>query len=101
MPKPEPTDPIQEEGVYYLRVYDNAHYMDESEAYTKGPFVGAEAALAAARAIVNDYVESGGGGFSGYKLFGDDPVITGSPHVTFSAWDYAAERYRLAEEAEK
>lgn len=83
----------QEEGVYYLRIYDNYHYMDEDEAYTTGPYIGAEAVLSAAKAVVDRYFGGEGESLSGYKMFGDDPVIVGSPHVAFSAWSYAAERY--------
>ena len=64
--------------------------MDEDETYLKGPFFGAESALAAAHAIVNSSL--GGREFEAlkeYRAFGQAPVIIGSPRVEFSAWSYA------------
>jgi hypothetical protein len=83
-------------SAYRVRVYDNYHYMDEGEAYDLGPFETAEEALEVARQIVRESVRSVAEGcttvgevMSQYKSFGDDPVVIGSPSVTFSAWDYA------------
>ncbi|MFN4762350.1 hypothetical protein ACKGJN_04435 [Gillisia sp. Q332] len=40
---------------FHLRVYDNFHYMDESEVYNHGQYDTYEAALIAAKAIVDDF----------------------------------------------
>jgi len=81
---------------FQLRVYSNAHYMDESEAYTVGGFQSWQAALEHAQSIGRD-------DFSGlfkpgmdaetllktYQLFGNDPVIAPSEPPGFSAWEFA------------
>src|SRR5690606_16765845 len=81
-------------AVYYLKVFDNYHYMDEDEVYWRGPFFGKEAALSAARGIVDRGASKGGGeaALREYRSFGKDPVIVGSPAIEFSAWDYASLR---------
>ena len=40
---------------FHLRVYDNFHYMDESEAYNHGEYETYEEALIAAKAIVEEF----------------------------------------------
>lgn len=42
---------------FYLRVYENSHYMDETEAYNHGQYDTYEEALIAAKAIVDDFFE--------------------------------------------
>lgn len=85
-------------AVYFLKVYDNFHYQDESETYLCGPYDGEEAALSAARALVRESVTASarpglapGEAFDHYVALGDDPVILGYPSISFSAWDYARE----------
>ena len=86
---------------YRVIVDDNYHYMDESERYLHGEFATLEAAVAAARQIVDDYLESaykaGMGGdelMASYAMFGEDPFITApdATGVLFSARDYARQR---------
>jgi len=79
-------------------VDDNFHYGDSDERYKLGSFPTAEAAVEAARKIVDDYLTSNLKPgmtaehlYSGYTGFGEDPFIIGEG-VTFSAWDYAKQR---------
>ncbi len=87
---------------YIVRVEENSHYMDESERYTLGEFEDAESALAAAKKVVDDDLNSlYGAGMTAdelyrhYTSFGHDPYIVSSDDsCQFSARDYAAERCR-------
>ena len=87
---------------YVVRVDENSHYMDESERHTLGEFEDAEAALAAAKRIVDDDLNSLYGAgmtadelYQNYTSFGRDPfIISGDGSCQFSAWDYAARRCR-------
>ena len=94
-----------------VTIADNFHYMDASEYTPGGDFDTYEAALARARAIVNDSLrEQWQAGMSaddlmaGYCQFGDDPFIVPAGEPAFSARDYArsqaadicAERERYA-----
>lgn len=84
---------------FYLRVYDNFHYMDESEAYNHGQFETYEEALAEAQKIVDEFFEHNweAGVTSDYlqglyTLYGEDPVILPNEpgkNERFSAWTYA------------
>lgn len=84
---------------FHIRVYDNFHYMDESEAYNTGQFDTYEDALIAARTIVDDFFEvNWKSGISPdfligqYCLFGEDPIIVPNEHgshESFSARTYA------------
>ncbi len=82
-------------------VDDNFHYMDEDERYESATYPTVEAALEAARRIVDDYLISvHRPGMTAEQLygyftsFGEDPFSVGSDakRVTFSAWDYAKGR---------
>lgn len=90
------------DGVYQLKVYDNFHHGDVSEVYWTGLYLSAEEALAAAQAMVLDDLRSTMAGrlekgdsmaaeevYERYTMFGEDPVIYGTPTVKFSAWSYA------------
>ncbi len=86
---------------YRVLVDDNFHYMDEDERYELGSYQTLEAAIAAARAIVDDFLldsrqpgMSAGELFDLYTGFGEDPFIMGPEQglVLFSAWDYARRR---------
>lgn len=83
--------------MFSIIIYENSHYMDESESYTHGEFQTAEEALDAAKNIVDlDLDELYTPGMSAedlyrqYTSFGRDPQIV--PGSGFSAWDYARER---------
>ena len=67
---------------YRLRVYDNYHSGDESEAYDHGSYTTYEAAERAAKAIVDEFLEhnwergkSAGILCAEYALNGEDPII--------------------------
>ncbi|MGM0934592.1 MAG: hypothetical protein ACQEWD_14230 [Bacteroidota bacterium] len=84
---------------FHLRVYENSHYMDESEAYNHGEYDTYEDALKAAKAIVDEFMKHNW--TSGikpeslvgqYSLYGDDPIILPNEHgkhERFSARTYA------------
>ncbi len=85
--------------VYVVFVDDNFHYMDESERYKLGEFETAEAAEAACRKIVDEFLMQNhkpGSSFEElyklYTMFGEDPFIIGQPECRFSAWNYAKQR---------
>ena len=97
---------------FHLRVYDNYHYGDESEAYDHGSYPSYESAVAAAEAIVDEFL------YANYKpgltadelvaqyvMFGEDPVILPDEHgdlESFSARKYAsAEAERMCTPPEK
>jgi len=86
---------------FHLRVYDNFHYTDESEAYNTGSYVTYDDALIAAKAIVDEFLVFNWKKGMPYKelrslfmLFGDDPIIVpdenneSSDIPRFSARDY-------------
>src|SRR5580698_6001814 len=81
---------------------DNFHYMDETQRAPHGQYDSAEAALAAARAIVDRFLlftyrpgMTADELYGHYTDFGDDPFIrSDDPSCVFSAWDYAKERSR-------
>jgi hypothetical protein len=86
-----------------VRIRENSHYMDESEAYNHGSFATYAEAEVACRKIVDDFLSGnrkpGIGAetlFRIYTTFGEDPVIDGSgpDGKHFSAWDYARQRCR-------
>ena len=79
---------------------DNFHYMDESERSTHGQYDSAEAAIAAAKAVVDRSLlfhyrpgMTADDLYDHYTDFGDDPFIRSDDHTcVFSAWTYAKER---------
>jgi len=87
---------------YRVFVDDNFHYMDESERYSRGDFDSLEAAVAACKRIVDEFLASNylpgmalGDLLTQYALFGEDPFVdAGDGIVHFSARDYASERAR-------
>lgn len=90
---------IAETKKFHLRVYDNFHYMDESEAYNHGQYDTYEEALIEAKAIVDEFFEHNWkrGITSAYLvgqyfLYGEDPIIIPNEHgkhESFSAHTYA------------
>jgi hypothetical protein len=85
---------------YRLLIDDNFHYMDADHRYEHGVFETKEEAIAAAKAIVDEFLtlnhEPGMTAeelYHAYTGFGDDPFIVGPEYrVLFSAWDYAKAR---------
>ncbi len=84
--------------IFTVYVYDNYHYMDESERYKLGDFTTINQAEQAARKVVDNCLAEhyqvgmdASALFKAYKMFGDDPQIVGQH---FSAWDYAENRCR-------
>jgi hypothetical protein len=84
---------------YIVWVDDNYHYMDEDERYKLGEFKTLDAAIAACKKIVDDFLASTyAPGMSAAELnasytgFGEDPWIAGEERVLFSAWTYAEQR---------
>jgi hypothetical protein len=84
---------------FHLRVYDNFHYMDESEAYNHGQYETYNDALIAAKAIVYEFFEQNWKSgvtsdylLGQYSLYGEDPIILPNEHgeyESFSARTYA------------
>ena len=87
---------------YQVFVDDNFHYMDESERYQLGDFDSLDAAVAACKRIVDEFLLSNhrpgmtsDALMAQYTLYGEDPfVCPGDGTVPFSARDYASERVR-------
>ncbi len=84
---------------YHLRIYDNYHPMDESEAYDQGSFDTYTQAVAEAKKIIYEYmVYNWSRGMTlddlirQYSFYGADPVILPAGKGIlpgFSARDYA------------
>jgi hypothetical protein len=88
---------------FKVLVDDNFHYMNEAERYELGTYQTLEAALHAARTIVEDYLQSvyepgmtTDTLLGTYLCFGEDPFIVptdpGPSKILFSARDYARHR---------
>ena len=87
---------------YEVVIADNFHYMDRDEYVQYGRFETGEAAVTAAKAIVDGWLQDAllqgtevSELYKSYVGFGDDPFIValnGAPAVEFSAWDYARRR---------
>jgi guanosine-3',5'-bis(diphosphate) 3'-pyrophosphohydrolase len=85
---------------YFLKVYNNFHYMDEDETYFVKGIGTAEEALRKARGMVESYFLENwkpgidyGTANAMYTMYGLDPVICSDSgeNVKFSAWKYAGE----------
>lgn len=85
---------------YTVLVDDNFHYMDESERHTHGEFETAEAAVGAAKELVDADLRSlyrtgmtADELYQQYTSFGSDPyIVSEDQSCRFSAWEYAKER---------
>jgi hypothetical protein len=85
---------------YTVMCDDNFHFMDESDRSTHGQYDSAEAAIAAAKAIVDRSLQfiyrpgmTADVLYDHYTDFGDDPFIRSDDSTcVFSAWTYAQER---------
>ncbi|MBV6480130.1 MAG: hypothetical protein HGGPFJEG_02975 [Ignavibacteria bacterium] len=95
-----------EKKQFRLKVYDNFHYMDESETYEYGDFETYNEALIAAKAIVDDFLEHNWKSgvtpsylLGQFSMFGEDPIIVSNKqeeHGWFSARNYAtSERWKF------
>ena len=83
---------------YHLRVYDNFHYMDESEAYNHGQFETYGDATVEAKAIVIEFLKHNWKPgikpddlIAQFVLYGEDPIILPEEHSEderFSARTY-------------
>lgn len=98
------------ESRYTVLVDDNFHYMDESERYTHGTFASPEAAIAACKQIMDEFLEescafemtrkgnwpSSEALYEHYVAYGPDPfIVTDTPSLPktpFSAWAHAREQ---------
>jgi hypothetical protein len=88
-------------GPYTVMVYDNYHYMNHDDApYRLGDFDTCEAAVAACKRMVDDFLHAehkpdmpAGELWDIYTAFGDDPgILSPGDNCHFSAWDYARHR---------
>lgn len=85
---------------YTVLVDDNFHFMDEDERYEHGQFDTPQAAIAACKQIVDDFLLSHYKAgmtaeelYDYYTSFGDDPfIVPADAQSTFSAWNHAKER---------
>jgi hypothetical protein len=87
---------------YTVFVDDNFHYMDKGARTTHGEFETLEAAIEAAKEIVDDGLlhdyepgMSASALYTRYTMFGDDPWISGPGETPFSAWEYAKGRCEI------
>jgi len=97
-------------GDYLVFWDDNFHYIGPDSRVFSSRHGTADAAIAAAKQIVDEYLESAWQAgmsaadlYSSYEAFGEDSFVVapkGAPPVDFSAWDYAQERSKqmLAED---
>jgi hypothetical protein len=88
-------------SLFTVFVADNFHYLDESENYEYGSFESLDAAIDAAKRIVNAFLFSALKPgmtseqlYEHYLAFGDDPYISGAAEdeVPFSARAYARDQ---------
>lgn len=85
---------------FAVLVDDNFHHQDESQRYKLGEFDDLDAAIAACKCVVDDYLDSvrepgikTEAMYRSYTMFGEDPFVVGSEQaVPFSAWSYARQR---------
>jgi hypothetical protein len=95
-----PDEKPKMENFYQVFVDDNYHYMDEDERYKLGDFSTFEEAVAACKAIVDEFLQqnykedmTADDLYENYTDFGEDPFIVGKPvPFRFLAWNYAKER---------
>jgi hypothetical protein len=87
------------EQKYTVLVDDNYRFMDEDERYEVGSFSTLEEAVAACKAIVDEFLHGAYKPgmtaeqlYDGYVGFGEDPFISGPSSGGYSSWDYAKQR---------
>ena len=84
---------------YYIKIYDNNHYMEECDAYIDGYFKTHEQALQKAKSIVERSMSefykpkmTADELLAQYSMYGEDPAIFSNNQIkkkVFSARDYA------------
>jgi len=89
-------------GKFYLRVYDNYHYMDESKAYNHGQYETYKDAIVGAKVIVDEFIEhywkpgvKPAEFLAGFAAYGEEPIILPNEHgelENFSARTYFKSR---------
>ncbi len=86
-------------AIFTVYIDDNSHYQDESARRKLGDFSSWETAVAAAKAVVDEFLTSAlkpgttaTSLLSTYKTYGEDPFVVGESDETFSAWSYAEVR---------
>ena|SRR5688500_13460771 len=87
---------------YTVIVDDNFHHMENGERYKLGEFDTCEAAIAACKKVVDDFLiptyephHTQEELWKLYTTFGDDAfIVTEDPACRFSGWNYARERCR-------
>jgi hypothetical protein len=100
MTNPKPASPESPPLKYQVICGDNFHYMDESENIPGNQYESADAAIAAAKRIVDQSLwqhyhkgMTADDLYEYYTDFGDDPFIrTEDKSCVFSAWAYADAR---------
>jgi hypothetical protein len=91
---------VEQTHRYKVRVSDNFHYMDEEEVYDLAEFDSCEAAMAACRKVIDDFLlstykprMSADELWSLYTTFGDDAyILSRDTQCRFSGWTYAKQR---------
>ena len=89
---------------FYIRIYDNYHYMDESETYNYGQYETYEDALVEAKKIVDEFIEhywkpetKPEEFLAGFAHYGEEPIILPNEpgeHERFSARTYLESRIK-------
>ena len=87
---------------YTVFVDDNFHHGDKEARTAHGEFETLQAAIDAAKSIVDDSLlhdhEPGMSAsllYTRYTMFGDDPWVAGAENTPFSAWDFAKARCEI------
>ena len=92
----QPQSRLERKWIIY--VDDNFNYMDEGERYALGEFDTFGAAVAACKAIIDEFLTHSNETdaaklFDSYRSFGEDPfIIAPIGDSPFSAWEYAEQR---------
>jgi hypothetical protein len=86
-------------SIYRVFADNNFLHVNNGERTANKEFATLASAIDACRKIVDDFLAStftpgisAEDLYSYYKMFGEDPWISGADGVPFSAWDYAGKR---------
>lgn len=85
---------------YIVRIEENSHYDDDRARWTLGEFEDSDVALAAARRVIDEDLQSlhrpgmtADELYHHYTSFGHDAyIISDDAGCRFSGWDYACQR---------